>query len=91
MNSYSYGKTLSELFNYFHIKSRDRDYIERVLTSEGYTTLGICYGAAKSEEKLLRFVGDSRLPNIFINEVHKNSKKQGDLCWERRNRKQEPC
>lgn len=82
MFNYSCGKTLPELFNYFHIKPRDRDYIERVLTSEGYTTLGICYGAAKSEEKLLRFTGDSRLPNIFINEVHKNALKTGDPRWE---------
>ena len=50
------AKTLPELFNYFHVNIKDRDYIERVLTSEGYTILGICYGATRSEEKLLRFV-----------------------------------
>lgn len=81
------AKTLPELFNYFHINPKDREYIERVLTSEGYTPLGICYGATRSEEKLLRFVGDDRLPNIFINEVHKNALKAGDPRWETRRRK----
>lgn len=75
------AKTLPELFNYFHVNLKDRDYIERVLTSEGYTILGICYGATRSEEKLLRFVGDPRLPNIFINEVRKNALKAGDPRW----------
>jgi hypothetical protein len=80
--NYHCGKTLPEVFNYFHISLKDRDYIERVLTSEGYTTLGICYGATRSEEKLLRFADDSRLPNIFINEVRKNALKPGDPRWD---------
>ena len=84
------AKTLPELFDYFHINYKDRDYIERVLTSEGYTHLGICYGATRSEEKLLHFVGDSRLPNIFINEVHKNALKAGDSRWETR-KENRPC
>lgn len=81
------AKTLPELFDYFHINPKDRDYIERVLTSQGYTHLGICYGATRSEEKLLRFSGDPRLPNIFINEVHKNALKAGDSRWETRKEK----
>ena len=88
--NYSCGKTLPEVFNYFYIKPKDRDYIERVLTSEGYTVLGICYGASRSEEKLLRFAGDPRLPNIFINEVHKNAFKPGDPRWETR-KENRPC
>lgn len=79
--NYPCGRTLPDLFDYFHIQSRDRDYIEHILTAEGYTVLGICYGAAKSEEKLLRFAGDIRLPNVFINEVRKNSLKPGDSRW----------
>ncbi len=82
--NYLCGKTLNEVFNYFHIKPKDRDMIERVLTYEGYTALGICYGANRSEEKLLRFANDSRLPNIFINEVRKNALKSGDPRWETR-------
>ena len=82
--SYICGKTLPELFDYFHIKPQDRNYIERTLTSEGYTPLGICYGAACSEEKILRFIGDPRLPNIFINEVHKNALLPGDPRWKTR-------
>lgn len=82
------AKTLPALFDYFHIPSKDRSYIERVLTAQGYTTLGICYGASKSEEKLLRFAGDSRLPNIFINEVHKNALKAGDPRWKTRKDKE---
>lgn len=82
--NYSCGKTLSELFNYFNIIQKDRERIERILVAEGYTALGICYGAARSEEKLLRFAGDSRLPNIFINEVRKNALRAGDPRWENR-------
>lgn len=82
--NYSCGRTLTEVFNYFHIKLKDRDMIEQVLTSQGYTHLGICYGAARSEEKLLRFADDSRLPNIFINEVRKNALKAGDPRWKTR-------
>ncbi len=81
------AKTLPELFDYFHINPKDRDYIERVLISEGYTPIGIFYGATRSEEKLLRFVGDHRLPNILINEVHKNALKAGDYRWETRKEK----
>jgi hypothetical protein len=77
-------KNLPDLFNYFHIAPKDRERVERILTSEGYTTLGICYGAARSEEKLLHFAGDSRLPNIFINEVRKNALRAGDPRWENR-------
>lgn len=73
--NYHCGRTLQEVFDYFHVRQCDREYIERILISEGYTPLGICYGATKSEEKLLHFVGDSRLPNILINEVHRNSLK----------------
>lgn len=47
--NYPCGRTLPELFDYFHIKLCDGDYIARTLISEGYTTLGICYGAAKSD------------------------------------------
>lgn len=86
MFNYLCGKTLPEVFNYFHIQPKDRAYVERVLTSKGYTVLGICYGAARSEEKLLRFRDDSRLPNIFINEVCKNALKAGDPLWERKNK-----
>ena len=82
--SYSCGKTLPEVFNYFHINPKYRCYIERVLTSQGYTHLGICYGAARSEEKLLRFVDDPRLSSVFINEVRKNALKAGDPRWETR-------
>lgn len=82
--NYHCGRTLPEVFDYFHVHQCDREYIERTLTSEGYAPLGICYGATKSEEKLLRFVGDPRLPNIFINEVHKNSLKPRDPRWESR-------
>lgn len=84
MATYNCGKTLDEVFNYLHVKSKDREYIERILTTEGYTPLGICYGASRSEEKLLRFAGDARLPNIFINEVRKNALKAGDPHWETR-------
>ena len=85
--NYICGKTLPEVFDYFHIKPKDRYYIEYTLISEGYTPLGICYGANKSEEKLLSFAGDSRLPNIFINEIRKNSLKAGDHRWETRKEK----
>ena len=81
------AKTLPALFDYFHVLPKDRTYIERVLRSEGYTPLGICYGASRSEEELLRFVGDSRLQNIFINEVHKNALKPGDPRWETKKEK----
>ena len=81
MFNYQCGKTLPEVFNYFHIKQQDRETIERVLISEGYTVLGICYGVAKSEEKLLRLRDDPRLPSIFINEVRKNALKPGDPRW----------
>ena len=79
--NYSCGKTLHEVFDRYHIKPKDRNMIERVLISDGYTPLGICYGASQSEEKLLRFVDDPRLPNIFINEVRKNALKAGDPRW----------
>ena len=85
--TYSCGRTLPDVFDYFRINPKDRAYIERFLISEGYTVLGICYGAARAEEKLLRFVGDSRLPNIFINEVHKNALKPGDPRWNAKNKK----
>lgn len=85
--NYNCGRTLQEVFDYFHIRQCDRDYIERILISKGYTPLGICYGVTKSEEKLLRFAGDPRLPNIFINEVCKNSLKSGDPRWESRKKK----
>lgn len=87
MYNYLCGKTLPEVFDYFHIDPKDRDYIEQVLTSEGYTTLGICWAASRSENKLLRFAGDPRLPNIFINEVHKNTLLPGDPRWETKGRK----
>ena len=84
--NYICGKTLPEVFTYFHIKPKDRDYIERVLTSKGYTPLGICYGATRSEEKLLRFADDPRLPSIFINEVCKNALKPGDPRWDNKHK-----
>ena len=79
-----YLRTLTEAFNHFHIKPKDRGWIEHLLLSEGYTPRGICYGVSKSEEKLLRFANDSRLPNIFVNEVHKNALKSGDPRWQTR-------
>lgn len=85
---YFYGKTLAEIFDYFHIDAKDRAYIERTLMSEGYTLAGICYAAARSEEKLLSFAGDTRLPSIFINEVRKISFKRNDPRWKTRKEKQ---
>ena len=70
-------KTLREVFDYYHVKPKDQLTIARILSEEGYTARGICYVAALSEEKLLRFVNDSRFVSVFINEVHKLAFKPG--------------
>lgn len=82
MFNYRCGRTLPELFDYFHIKPNDQETIERVLTTEGYSPLGICYGAAKAESKLSKFIGDPRFVTIFINEVHKYALKINDPRWQ---------
>ena len=82
--SYHCGKTLPEVFQYFHTKQKDIDTITKILLSEGYTPTGICYAASRAEEKLLTFVGDSHFTSIFINEVRKNALKPGDPRWNKR-------
>jgi DNA-binding Lrp family transcriptional regulator len=53
---------------------------------EKYSTRGICYAASKSEEKLSRFVNDSRFMSVFINEVHKLALKPGDQTRKENNK-----
>lgn len=76
--------TLREVFDYYHVKPKDQLTIARILSEEGYTVRGICYAASKSEEKLSRFVADSRFVSVFINEVHKLALKPGDPRWKTR-------
>lgn len=84
---YILGDTPKKVFDSFNVDEKTREYILRTLFSEGYTAKGICYAAAMSEEKLYRFIGDSRFESVFINEVRKNALKPGDPRWENRKKK----
>ena len=70
---YPCGDTLSDLSREFHITEERMNKIKKILTTEGYSVHGICYGAGKSRHKLFKFVGDSRFDSILINEVRKHS------------------
>lgn len=80
--NYNCGRTLPEVFDYFHVRQHDREYIERTLISEGYTPLGICYGTTKSAEKITSFRGRFAASKHFDERGTKNSFKSGDPRWE---------
>lgn len=81
--NYVLGDTPKKVFDNLGVDEKTGAGILKVLMSEGYTAKGICYAAAKSEEKLYRFIGDTRLRNVFINEVRKNALKPDDPRWGR--------
>lgn len=58
--NYSCGTTLSEVFFWLKIPPEREMRIVRELFDEGYAVRGICYAAAKAEDKLGEFIGDSR-------------------------------
>lgn len=68
-NGYPCGNTLKELFEYFHVPKEQSAYLTGYLISEGYSKKGICYGAARKRDTLLKYVGDSRFNAVFINAV----------------------
>lgn len=72
---YPCGDTLDEVALDLHITPERMKRIKEALGKEGYSTHGICYGAGKSRDKLLRFVGDGRFDGILMNEVRKYATK----------------
>lgn len=86
-NPYPCGVTFQQLCICFHIGDESAKRIKRHLLGEGYTERGICYGAGRAHEKLLKFVGDPRFDNIFENEVRKYALKPGDPRWETKSKK----
>jgi hypothetical protein len=55
------------------------------IEQQGWTERGICYAAARSFDKLMKYRKDDRFWSIFINEVKKWSLKKGDPRWEELN------
>lgn len=82
--NYVLGSTPEEVFKNLKVDKETGKFILEKLFEEGYTARGICFAAAKSEEKLYRFIGDSRFKSVFINEVRKSAFKPDDQRWESR-------
>ena len=86
-NTYRFGTTLDGVFTNFHVKPQDQKTIIEFLKRENYSNLAACYVASRSEEKLSRFMGDSRFASVFINEVKKYTIKSNDPRWKEKNKK----
>lgn len=84
---YSCGNSFMELINTFHLDPDKANIIFDMLLKEGYSERGICYGASRAENKILKFVGDSRIYSILANEVRKYALKSGDPRWDSKKRK----
>lgn len=82
--SRSCGNTFGELVNTFHLDQDRSDKIFAMLLNEGYSESGICYGVSRAENKILRFIGDSRIYSIIVNEVRKYALKSGDPRWDQK-------
>lgn len=78
---YICGDTFQEVFDRFRTPIAMQETIKRTLRKDGYTEKGICYAAARAEDKLCSFIGDSRFASVFINEVRKRALKPGDPRW----------
>lgn len=81
---YPCGDTFEEVFSRFVVDEDTETKIRTILKSEGYSERGICYGAGCSEQKLTKFIGDSRFLWVFVNEVRKNANKPGQWPENRR-------
>ena len=81
MLHYKCGKTFDEVKNWLRIRDEDAKLITKVLYDEGYTERALCYVATIAEDKLSKFIGDSRFTFVFINEVRKRAFKKGDERW----------
>lgn len=79
---YSCGKTFEEVKHWLRISEDDANKIWKTcIIKDGYTETALCFIASKYEDKLSKFIGDSRFATVFINEVHKNALKPGDPKW----------
>lgn len=80
--SYILGTKFCDVCKELRINEHDKNVIWRVLIEEeGYTERALCFVASKCENKLTRFIGDSRFASVFINEVRKNAFKPDDPRW----------
>lgn len=80
------GSNYKELFSLLRIEYSGDIYEKHIkpLGEDGYTERGICFAASKQEDKLRKFVGDSRFWSIFANEVRKIAFKKNDPRWNKR-------
>lgn len=81
MFNYNCGRTFDDVIHRFHIGEADSKIIKKVLFNEGYREQALCYTAAISEDKLIKYIDDSRFASIFINEVRKHAYKPDDKRW----------
>ena len=86
--NYKEYSTFQDVCARYHIGSKDAERIQSVAKSEGYTEKALCFIASLSEDKLSRFIGDSRFAGIFINELRIRALKPGDPRWAKKKRKQ---
>lgn len=81
MFNYKCGRTFDDVMHRFHISEDDSKIIKKTLFNDGYREQALCYVATVSEDKLAKYIGDSRFASIFINEVRKHAYKPGDKRW----------
>lgn len=81
MFNYKCGRTFDDVMHWFHISEDDSKVIKETLFNEGYREQALCYTAVVAEDKLIKYIGDSRFASIFINEVRKHAYKHGDKRW----------
>lgn len=75
---YNCGDSIEEVCEYLHIDKSIGHRIVYDMRMEGYSEKAVCHIASKCENKLIKFVGDTRFVNIYKNEIRKYAKKIGE-------------
>lgn len=81
-STYRCGNTLDEVWADLKL---DPEVAQRRVVNplllEGYSPLAICYAAGRSCDKLTKFIGDTRIYSVLVNEVRKHAFKRDDKRW----------